>query len=260
MRKTLSLIAAITASLHGFAQDSMTLPEVNTGSYTLTSSVVTEYMFRGARLGGPSFQPAVEYNAGDLGLGVWANIPLKDKVPGQSDPELDFYGFYSMETTGGLTIAPGFTIYTYPNAKKRDGYYKATYEPSIAFSRALGSLQITLRLYYDSVLKGPTAELSAGFAVPIKELGTELDFTGTLGTFKWTDYAAEAKPTVKNWGDYYLIGVAAPFQISVRSKVTLGWSYSKGSNNYLKAGQAGRLPNPAAVGRGIVTLSYAFTF
>ncbi len=229
-------------------------------SWSLTNSVVNQYMFRGTRLGGFSYQPSLEYDSGGLGLGVWASVPLKDRVVGQSDPEFDFYGFYSMEVAKDISVVPGFTVYTYPDAKKSDGFYKATFEPNIALNYSIGALKLTPKLYYDVILKGPTAELTAAFAVPLKDAGTELDFTATAGTFIWKDYAAGTDPDVKNWGDYYLVGVVAPFQINKDSKVTIGWAYTKGSNNYLKQGTNAKVPNSAAVGRGVFTVSYILNF
>ena len=231
------------------------------GSWVLTPAFASQYMFRGARLGGPSFQPAIEYDQGALALGVWSNFPLKDKVDGQSDPEFDIYGSYTMEIVKDtLSVVPGFTWYTYPNAKTANGFYKDTFEPSIAVNYTAGPVKFTPKLYYDVILKGPTAELTAAFTVPLAEAGTELDFTGTIGTFKWTSFAPDTSPDIKNWGDYYLVGVAAPFQVTKTGKFTVGIAYTKGSNNFLKQGTDGKVPNSAAVGRGVLTLSYAITF
>ena len=234
--------------------------EASAPSWVLTNSVVSQYMFRGARLGGLSFQPAVEYDAGSLGLGIWANVPLKNKVPGQSDPEFDFYGFYAMDVSKDISVVPGFTVYTYPDAKKSNGYYKATFEPNLALNYTISGVKLTPKVYYDFITRGPTAELTAAFAVPLKDLGTELDFTATAGTFIAKDYAAETNPNVKNWGDYYLVGVVAPYQISKDSKLSVGWAYTKGSNNYLKQGTDGKVVNSAAVGRGVFTISYIVSF
>lgn len=262
MKKIALLATALTTSTLLWAQSNPAPVAVEEagGSWTLTSSVTSQYMFRGVRLGGPSFQPSIEYDAGGLGLGVWANVPLKDKIDGQSDPEFDFYGFYSVEVAKDLSIVPGFTFYTYPDADESNGYYKGTLEPSIALNYTIGGLKLTPKLYYDFSLKGPTAEVTAAFAIPLTNLGTELDFTATAGTFKWTDYASETNPAIKNWGDYYSVGVAAPYQISKSSKVTIGWSYTAGSNNYLKQGTDGKTRNSAALGRGVLTINYAFTF
>ena len=235
--------------------------EATYGVWGLTPAVVSQYMFRGVRLGGPAFEPTLEYDYGSLAVGVWANFPLMDKVVGQSDPEFDFYGSYTVEVVkDAVSLAPGVTIYTYPNAKTANGFYQATFEPNIALNYTLGSVKFTPILYYDFVRKGPTAELTAAFAIPLKDAGTELDFTATYGTFKWKDYAPNNTPDIKNWGDYYLLGVAAPFQINKESKLTIGWAYTKGTSNFTKQGTDGKVANSAAVGRGVVTLSYAYTF
>jgi len=231
------------------------------GSWTLTPAVASQYMFRGVRLGGPAFEPSLEYDAGALAVGVWANVPISDKVDGQSDPEFDFYGSYSFDIVKDVSsIVPGVTIYTYPNAKKVNGFYKATFEPNLALNYTLGPVKFTPKIYYDFVLKGPTAELTAAAAVPLKDAGTELDFTGVYGTYKWTSAAADSTPDVKNWGDYFLVGVSAPFQLNKEAKLTVGFAYTKGSSNFFKQGTAGKVPNGAADSRGVVTISYAYTF
>lgn len=262
MKKTVIALATLLSSVALSAQTTATPPpaESSSGSWTLTTAVASQYMFRGARLGGPAIQPTIEYDAGSLGLGIWANFPLKDKVVGQSDPEVDLYGFYSMEVAKDVSIVPGFTLYTYPNAEKSNGFYKETFEPSLALNYTFKGVKITPKIYYDFILKGPTAELTAAFAVPLKDLGTELDFTGAVGTFKWKEFAADTSPEIKNWGDYYLIGVSAPFQISKDSRLTVGWAYTAGSRNYFKQGTNGKISNAAALGRGVATIAYAITF
>jgi uncharacterized protein (TIGR02001 family) len=230
------------------------------GAWLLTPALVSQYMFRGVRLGGPSFQPVLEYNRGALAVGVWGNFPLEDKVEGQSDPEFDFYGSYTFEIAPALSVVPGLTVYTYPGASAADGFYQATFEPSLSLNYTLGAVRLTPKVYYDFVLKGPTAELTAAFAIPLPALGTELDFTASLGTFKWTDAAADTTPPVKNWGNYWLFGVTAPYQFSPSSRITVGWAYTAGFDNYLKQGDAGQIANPAAQGHGVFTLSYTCTF
>jgi uncharacterized protein (TIGR02001 family) len=259
----LLLLTVLGASLPGArAQTPAPAPaETTTGSWILTPSVVSQYMFRGVRLGGPAFQPSLEYDYGALAAGVWTNFPMKDRVVGQSDPEVDPYASYTFTLVADrLTLVPGFTWYTYPDAKKENGYYKDTFEPSLALNYTIGLLKLTPKLYYDVVLHGPTYELTATVAVPLKEIGSELDFIGTVGTFKWTDALENSSPATKNWGDYWLLGVGLPFQVTKASKLTVGVAYTKGSNNYVKFGSEPRVANSAAVGRTVVSVSYAWTF
>lgn len=230
------------------------------GAWTFTPAFASQYMFRGARLGGPSLQPTLEYSRGTLTAGIWSSIPLKDHVADGSESEADFYASCIVELPHGLSLVPGINLYTYPGATRSDGYYPLTIEPSLELNCTIGPVQLSPKIYYDFMLKGPTAELTAAFAVPLPALGTELDFTATLGTFKMTDYAPDTDPTIKNWGDYWLLGVAVPYQFSPNSSLTVGWAYTAGSNNYLKQGTDGREANPHALGRGVFTLSYSRTF
>lgn len=229
-------------------------------TWTVTASAVSQYMFRGVRFGGPSFQPSAEYASGPLVAGLWANLPVSDKVPGTSDPEIDLYGSYTETISDSLNFALGLTAYTYPRAERSNGFYTWTVEPSLAVNYTLAGLKLTPKVYYDLMLNGPTAEFTAAYAVPLKDMGTELRFTGTVGTFKWSEAFENSSPKTKNWGDYWAVGVAAPFQINPRSSLTVGWSYTGGEDNFVKQGTLPKVKNTAAVHRGVVTISYAYTF
>jgi len=266
MKQKINVVSACVAlvagalSVHGQTAAPAPAPvETPSSSWVVTPSVVSQYMFRGVRLGGPSFEPSVEFDSGNLALGVWANTPISDKVSGQSDPEIDPYGSYTFAINDALSVVPGFTWYNYPQADKRAGFYKGTFEPSLAVNYTVNGVKLTPKLYYDVVLKGPTYELTAAFAVPLKDAGTVLDFAATIGSYKWTD-AAEATPAVKNWGDYWQLGVSVPITVSKNSKIVIGFAYTEGSGNFYKQGTAPKVENTAALGRGVVTLSYAITF
>jgi len=229
-------------------------------SVVVTPSFVSQYMFRGVRLGGAAFQPSVEVDSGNLAAGVWVSTPLKDKVNGQSDPEIDPYASYTLAINDSLNIAPGFTWYTYPKAHTSDGFYKSTFEPSIGLNYTVSGIKITPKLYYDVVYNGPTYELTVAYSVPLPDLGSELDFTAGAGTYIIKDSIKGGDPEVKNWGDYYSVGVAAPFTITKESKLTVGFGYTKGTGNYYKQGTDPKVQNSAAVGRGVLTVSYSYTF
>jgi uncharacterized protein (TIGR02001 family) len=240
---------------------SLALPARADGSSVVTTaSVVNQYMFRGVRLGGTSFQPSVEFDSGNFAAGVWVNTPLANKVPGQSDPEVDPYASYTMTVSDAISVAPGFTWYNYPRADTNNGFFKSTFEPNLAVNVTVAGVKFTPKYYYDMVLKGPTYEITAAYAIPLKDAGTELDWTATAGTFIIRDAAKGAIPGVKNWGDYYLIGVSAPFTINKASKLVVGIAYTKGTGNYFKQGNSPKGVNTSAVGRGVATISYVYTF
>ena len=256
----LGLAAVGTATTR--AQAPAAAPAAPTPSFTVTgtATAVSQYMFRGQRLGGPSWEPAVELGAGDLTVGLWSNLPFKDKVANSSDPELDLYGSYAFNVTKDISIVPGFTFYDYPSAPTNQGYYRSTFEPSVALNYTIAGVKLTPKYYYDMVLRGPTYELVGAYALPLKDLGTELDFTGQIGTYIQRDVTNNGSPRSKAWGDYWLLGVAAPFQITKDSKLSVGFAYTEGRNASYKTGNQPKTGNPYAVGRGVVTISYGYAF
>jgi len=187
------------------------------------------------------------------------NIPIKDKVPGVSDPEIDPYAFYTCAINDSLSVVPGITLYTYPRAEGANGFYSYTVEPNIALNYTVAGLKLTPKLYYDFVLKGPTLELTAGYVVPLKDIGTELDFTGQYGTYLQDDTAKDVNPEVKAWGDYWLAGVSVPYQIG-KTKLTVGYAYTKGTDAFVKQSGSPKSANSLAIGRSVVTVSLSWTF
>lgn len=260
---TALLLSALTlGALSSRAQTSAPVPApaAPSVSVTLTPAFVSQYMFRGQRLGGLSFQPVIEATYGDLGLGVWSNFPMQDKVPGVSDPEIDPYGYYTFTVSDSLSIVPGFTFYTYLRADEGAGFYRHSFEPSLALNYTIGGVKFTPKIYYDINLEGPTLELSAFYAVPLKDIGTELDFSATYGEYLQKEVVKNSFPATKAWGKYWSVGVSMPYQITKNSKLTVGFSYVKGEDSFFKQGSAPKGVNSLAVGRGVASIAYAFTF
>lgn len=236
--------------------------EGSEASWTLTSSVTSQYLFRGVRVGGESFQPSLDYSAGAFAAGLWSSVGLTDHVSGDSDPEFDFYASYTFANAADTwSVVPGFSLYAYPDAERANGLYPATFEPSLAvnYTTPIG-VRFTPKFYYDVTLKGPTAEITAAFALPLKQLGTELGFSATAGSFKWEAVTRDASPAEKNWGDYWFATVTLPVQVSIRSQLALGVTYSEGRNNFYKQGTDPKVSNEDAVERWAVSLSWAVTF
>ncbi len=227
---------------------------------TASASAVSQYVYRGQRRGGPSFQPSIELGAGDLVLGVWTNFPIKNKVSFISDPEVDFYGSYNFAIDGRLSLTPGFICYVYPNAPTGLGYYRSTFEPSLALDYTISGVRITPKLSYDMAKRGAVYELDAVYAIPLAWFGTELDFYGNIGTYYLRNTVNGATPDVKAWGDYWLISAAVPYQFTQRSKITLGWAYTQGSNAYSKTRPSPKHTDPLAAAGGVVTITYAVSF
>jgi uncharacterized protein (TIGR02001 family) len=264
MNKKLLFVSLFAAVLTGANAQTVPAPGAAAApavTVTATASFVSNYMFRGLRLSTEAFQPSVEAVAGDLTLGAWGSTPFHGKdVPDSSDPEIDLYGSYNLALSKEASLAPGFTLYWYPDAPTNAGFYHTTFEPNIALNYTFQGVKLTPKVYWDMVLDGPTYEFTASYAVPLKELGTELGFTATAGTYKWKDTANKTTPDVKAWGDYWLLGVSAPFQIAPNQKLTVGFAYTEGRRAFTKQGNFPRSTNSLAVGRGVVSVSYAFSF
>jgi hypothetical protein len=236
-------------------------PAAPTVALVVTPSYVSQYMFRGQRLGGQSFEPSVEADYGNWALGVWSNLPLANRVPGQSNPEIDPYGSYTYDVSDSFSLQPGFTIYTYANAPTDQGFFRSTYEPNFAANYTIDGFKLTPKLYYDLVLRGLTSEFSAAYAVPMREIGSELDFTGTIGNYFQEDAVNKIdNPGAKAEGNYWLAGVSAPFTINKATKLTVGWAYTQGEGAYVKVGSLPRIDNGEAVGRGVFSASLSCTF
>lgn len=223
------------------------IPDAPSWSYSIIPSFVSQYMFRGALVDGASFQPSVEADYGDYAVGVWVSTPLSGKVPGSSNPEVDLYASWKHTLTDSLSLSPGFTLYTYPSAPTDQGFYRATFEPSVALVYTVGALTLTPKVYYDVVLQGFTYEGTAAYAYPMPAFGTELDLAATVGTFL-LDHSINASPSQKASGNYWSVGAGIPFTITKASKLTIGWAYAEG---WSSAG---------TVGRGVLSASYAYSF
>lgn len=258
--RILLLVGSLTAGLFNVRAQTAAPAAGPSYSLTATATAVSQYMFRGQRLGGFSFQPAVELGAGDGVLGVWTNFPVSSKVPDTSDPEIDLYGSYNVAVSETVSIVPGFTVYWFPDAPTSLGFYRRTIEPSLAVNWTVAGVKLTPKLYYDLNLEGPTYELTAGYAVPLAGLGTELNFTATAGTYLLRDFVQNSSPRTKAWGDYWLVGVSVPYQISSAGKVVVGFAYTEGRDAFVKQGQTPKGANGLAVGRGVLSLSYSHSF
>jgi uncharacterized protein (TIGR02001 family) len=230
-------------------------------AYSVTPTYVSQYMFRGVRDGKDSIQGAFDATYGNWDLGIWGSNPLgQNKVPGQSEPEIDPYGSYKFALNDSWSIQPGATLYTYTKAPTNEGYYHATFEPNLAVNYTVGELTLTPKLYYDVVLKGPTEEFDAAYTVPLKDIGTELDFTGTVGSYYQYDTVNNARPHVKAYGNYWLLGVAVPYQLTKSLKLTVGYAYTQGSDAYFKQNGFRRVKNTAAQGKGVISVGLTYAW
>lgn len=229
-------------------------------SWTATPAVVSQYMFRGVRLGGPAFQPTLEVTRGGFAGGIWASVPLEKPQSGESDQEYNLYGSHSFAVNDTWSVAAGGTWYVMPRADPAEGSYRQTLEGYIGIDCTLGGVRFSPRVFHDVVLEATTAELTAAYAWPLQRLGTELVFTGAAGTFKADQAVENASPAVRNWGNYWSAGVTLPFQVTANGRISVGIGYHRGYGHYSQQGGAPKQASTSGQGRGVVTLAYTFSF
>jgi Bacterial protein of unknown function (Gcw_chp) len=218
-----------------------------------TTDVVSQDVFRGTFLGGPSIEPSLDFSNGTFDLGEWSNSTVSNRVQGPSSTEIELYGSYTFPTRGSLSLAPGFTLYALPWGPGFGDSHRSSIEPSLALIFSAGALRLSPTVYDDLVLRVLTLEANATYAHPLKGARTELDFTATLGAEK----SQRAPAGVRAWSTYWLLGVAAPFKVGKTETLTVAWSCTGILRNESSAfGFAGGSESAL----GFVTLSFAVKF
>jgi len=218
-----------------------------------TTDFVSQDMFRGTFLGGPSIEPSLDFSNDRFDLGEWSNSTVSNRAQGPSSTEIEIYGSYTLPVKGSVSLQPGFTLYTLPWGPGFEGSHRTSIEPSLALNFAVGSIRMTPTVYDDLVLKVLTLEANATYEFPLKRAHTELDFTATLGSERSGSVPAENR----EWSTYWLMGVAAPFHLGKDETFTVGWSCTGISQGVTSAF---RIAGGSQSGRGLVTLSFAAKF
>ncbi len=230
-------------------------------AFSVSPTYVSQYMIRGVRLGKDSVQGAIVATYGNWDMGIWASNPIgSNQVPGQSEPETDPYASYTYALNDAWSLQPGITVYGYTKAPTNQGFYHSTVEPNLAVNYTTGNLKLTPKIYYDVVLKGPTYEFNAAYTVPLKDWGTELDFLGTVGAYDQYDTVNNARPDVRAYGNYWLLGVSAPYQLTKEVKLTVGYAYTEGSGAYFKQNGFAKVKNTAALGKAVISAGLTWSW
>lgn len=221
-----------------------------TGS--VTAAWTTQYLFRGQRLAGESFQPDVEVAGPAWIVGVAGSFPTADLAAALSREEVDPYASYTWSISPTFSVQPGITWYLYPdgvqlmNAGPTEGAKnrRGALEPNLALNFTAGAVRFTPKAYADVSRHILTAELNASTAVPLRSLGTEIDFGGTIGGFR--PYSGSL-----GQGGYWLLQGTLPYQLGRhwRASATAG---------YTQAFDATDVPLRAS--RLFATLSLAYNF
>lgn len=221
-----------------------------TGS--VTSAWTSEYLFRGQRLAGASFQPDVEMDGPNWTAGVAASFPTADRADALTSAEVDPYASLTWSVSPDFSVQPGVTWYTYPGgvtlaeAGPTEGPLnrRQALEPNLALNLTAGAVKLTPKAYVDLARHIFTAELNATAALPLRDIGTELDFGAALGGYR--PYSGSVGE-----GAYWLAQASLPYQLGRhwRTAATLG--YSEGFDT---------ADVPLRASRAFFTLSLSYNF
>jgi uncharacterized protein (TIGR02001 family) len=190
-------------------------------SVTLDTTFVSQYMFRGIKLSGPSIQPSVELTSGDVAVGIWASDALSNWNPSYS--EVDFYGSYTFKIDDSLSIPVGGTVYWYPESNSP--LHEVTYEVYVGVDYTIEGISLGARAYYDIEMEGFTFEASAGYSLPLAAIGSSLDFSAFIGTWA-LDEGDELNTEIET--SYWGVGVEVPYQLAENASFTVGVGYHDG--------------------------------
>jgi hypothetical protein len=218
-----------------------------------TTDVVSQDVFRGFFLGGPSIEPSLDFSNGTFDLGEWSNSTVSNRVQGPSSTEIELYGSYTFPVRGSVSLEPGFTLYALPWGPGFGGSHRSSIEPSLASNFSVGALRLTPTVYDDLVLRVVTLEVNATYAHPLKGARTELDFTATLGAEK----SHAPPPGTRAWSTYWLVGIAVPFRVGKTETFTVAWSCTGILRN---ESSAYGFQDGSESALGFVTLSFAVKF
>jgi len=222
---------------------------------TLTTTFVSQDLFRGYFLGGPSLEPDIDVSNGIYDLGLWSNSTVRNRTQGPSSTEVEAYGSYQVDIVKDkLSAEAGFTLYALPWGPGFGGVYRSSIEPSIGLNFPIGKVQFSPRVYDDIVLRVRTLEANAACALPLKASRTELDLTVTLGTEQLPLAWSGPSKDTRVWATYWLFQVAAPFPVGRQGTFTVGWCYTGSTFN--ERGPFG-LGEGSRSARGLVTASFA---
>ncbi|HRP05556.1 MAG TPA: TorF family putative porin [Opitutaceae bacterium] len=216
MKKTIIILAALAGGLTTLLRAQTPQPPVEekklSYSVTVDFPYASKYVFRGLGKTKDTIQPSVEITSNNLYAGVWMNQPFSKK----SENEIDFYAGYGIPLDDIWKLDVGGTFYYYPEAD-RSVAVKHSLEGYIGITGTVAGFTPGVYAYYDVDLKEVIFQGSVGYSIPLKDYGTSLDFTATLG---------HDSPEVGDDYLYWGVGVNLPFKLTQKATLVLGAQYA----------------------------------
>ena len=111
MNKMTKLAAAIALTT-----GALTAPTIAMADVSATAGFVTDYYFRGAKLGDAGAYGSVDYSTGGFYAGAWAIDYGSNSDTDDGGVEVDLYAGYAFEFENGLSLDLGLVQYEYTDS------------------------------------------------------------------------------------------------------------------------------------------------
>jgi uncharacterized protein (TIGR02001 family) len=201
-----------------------------TPGYTVTTdfSYTSDYVFRGIKSAGNSFQPSVEVAVGDFNAGLWSNQPITKN----ENNEIDLYAGYRWNVNSRFSVEGAATYYWYPEARSSLGQTADTYEVSVGTSYDMAPLTPSLFYYHDFTLKSDTLQASIGHKMPLGSVSAATFETSVFaGSVRMKDATPDAAgPAINESYSYYGIDVSIPYKLSANATFTVAGHHVRNQN------------------------------
>lgn len=219
MKKITILLATLCVAAGLSAQDLKS-------SYSVTTdfAYTSQYVFRGVKIAGNSFQPSVEVTMDDFYIGLWTSQPITK----HQDNEIDVYAGYKYTVSENLSVEAVGTYYWYPEA--RGFSTRDSYEAGLGATYAMRGISTSVYYYYDFTLDASTVQGSVGYSFPLQAIGASLDVTGFIGSVTGDDTLPDSPAKVKESYTYYGVDVSVPYKLSEKATFTLGGHWARNDN------------------------------
>jgi uncharacterized protein (TIGR02001 family) len=199
-------------------------------AYTVTTdfTYASDYVFRGLKSAGNSFQPSVEVAVGDLSFGLWSNQPITRN----ENNEIDLYAGYRWAVNSRFLVEAAATYYWYPEARTSLGQTTDTYELGFGASYDMAPLTPSLFYYHDFRLKADTLQAAIGHKMPLGSVSAATFETSVFaGAVRMDDVSPDAGgAAVGESYTYYGVDLSIPYKLSANATFTVAGHYVRNRN------------------------------
>ncbi len=240
IKKTALALAALVAGVSAQAQN-----ESSALSVTVDVTYVSDYVFRGTKLGDASVQPSIEAAYGDLYAGVWHTSELSHN---DGVTETDLYAGYGFDVTEQVSLDAGVTQYTYNGGSGDDS--------TEVFVGASADVLLTpsIYAYYDFDYENITVEASIGYSIPVEAIKASLDLSAKVGYVDLGD--EDPRETVEDNYTYFVVGAAVPFKLSETATLTVGVDYIYNTEDEISGISAADSHHDIFVGKAGISIGF----